>query len=111
MIFLIMAGKLNLSSTTDSIIQGAICGFCANLIFSLIFSAIVAIMSLFFNYSSNLFLTSMIINAPLWLLIICILFVGVFTATTNAFTGFITYYIIEFIRDMYDKRNTHEGKD
>lgn len=104
MIYLIMAGKLDLTTTKDGIINGAIAGFSANLTFALIYSLIITVMFRVFDYSSNYFLSSIISNSPLWLLIVCIIFIGTLTATTNAFSGLATHYIINFIRDTYEKR-------
>ena len=54
----------------------------------------------------------MIINSPVWLFVTVVIFVGVLSATTNAFSGFMTYYIINFIRDIYEKKSKNqEGKN
>ncbi len=107
-LFLIMAGKMDLTTPKDSIISGAITGFCANITFSFAYSIVVALIYLLFKYTNNYFLTAMIINSPIWLFIIIVLFVGVLTATTNAFTGFLTYYIINLIRDIYENKHADE---
>ena len=114
MIYLIMDGKMDLSTTTDSIIHGAIIGFCSNITFSIVYAIIIVILSKIFHYSSNLFLTAMRSDSPIWLLATFIIFIGVLCATTNAFTGFATFYIINFIRDMYEKnhlQNTTKNND
>jgi hypothetical protein len=108
-LFLIMSGKCDLTTTKDSIITGAIVGFSANITFSIAYSLIMVILSLVFHYSSNFFLTAMIINSPIWLTGVFIIFIGVLTATTNAFSAFATYYIINLIRDMYEK--SHPNSD
>jgi hypothetical protein len=108
-LFLIMAGKCDLTTTKDSIITGAIVGFSTNITFSIAYSLIMVILSLGFHYSSNFFLTAMIINSPIWLTGVFIIFIGVLTATTNAFSGFVTYYIINLIRDVYEK--SHPNND
>jgi hypothetical protein len=108
-IFLIMAGKCDLTTTKDSIITGAIVGFSTNITFSIAYSLLMVILSLGFHYSSNFFLTAMIINSPIWLIGVFIIFIGVLTATTNAFSAFATYYIINLIRDMYEK--SHPNND
>lgn len=105
MVYMIMAGKTDLTTITDSIITGALTGFCANLTFSSIYALITLILSAGFNIRPNLFLSAMITNSPIWLLITFIIFIGVLSATTNAFTGFATHYIIDFIRDLYEKRH------
>ena len=110
MLYLIMDGKMDLTSIKDSIIDGGICGFCANLTFSVGYCVVNALLFLLFKYTSNSILTSMIINAPVWLIILCVLFIGVLTAVTNSFTGLGMYYAIDFIRDSYEKRHKEKEK-
>lgn len=105
MVYMIMDGKFNLTTTTDSIVIGAISGFSANFSFSFIYAFIMIVLSKIFNITTNFFLTAMLVNSPIWLLLVFIIFIGVLFATTNAFTGFLTHYAIEFMRDMYEKRN------
>ena len=104
MVYMIMDGKFDLTSIVDSITFGALAGFCANLTFSSVFTLITWILAVGFKITPNLFLSAMITNSPAWLLITFIIFIGVLCATTNAFTGLATHYIIDFIRDMYEKR-------
>lgn len=105
MILLIMSGKVDLTTAQDSIINGALAGFFGNITFSFAYCIVTAILYLAIKFTTNLFLTVMIINSPVWLLILVVLFTGVLTATTNAFSGFLTYYIINLIRDLYAKKN------
>ena len=107
-LFLIMAGKMDLTTPKDSIISGAITGFCANITFSFAYSIVVALIYLLFKYTTNYFLTAMIINSPIWLFIIVVLFIGILTATTNAFTGFFFFFIINLIRDIYERKHNNE---
>ena len=104
MIFLIMDGKLDLTTTQDSIIQGALAGFVSGFAFSVTYAVLMFLLGTFFHYSSNFILTTMIANSPIWLLFVFIVFIGVVFGTTNAFSGFLTYYIINLLRDMYEKR-------
>lgn len=108
-ILLIMSGKADLSTPQDSIINGALSGFLGNITFSFAYCIVDSIFYLTLKYTSNLFLTAMIINSPVWLLIMVVLFIGVLTAVTNAFSGFLTYYIINLIRDLYE--NKHHKED
>lgn len=107
MLYLIMAGKYDVTDVKDSIIAGAITGFSSNITFAGVYCIVVVILYLITGYNQNFFLTATIIHSPIWLLVVCIIFVGVVTATTNAFSGFLTYYIINFIRDCY--ANKHGG--
>ena len=104
MIFLIMDAKLDLTTTQDSIIQGALAGFVSGFAFSVTYAVLMFLLATFFHYSSNFILTTMIANSPIWLLFVFIVFIGVVFGTTNAFSGFLTYYIINLLRDMYEKR-------
>lgn len=102
-VYLIMDGKLDLTTVKDSILQGALAGFCASIFFSSAYSVSAVILFKTFQYTDNQILTSIITNSPLWLLLCFIVFIGIFNAVTNAFSGVVTYYVINFIRDMYEK--------
>lgn len=105
MVYMIMAGQYDLTSTKDSIITGAISGFSANISFSFVYASMMVLLSKVFHITTNFFLTTMIVNSPIWLLLVFIIFVGVLFGTTNAFSGFMTHYTIDFIRDIYEKKN------
>ena len=108
--YLIMDGKLDLTTIKDSIITGAAIGFVSNIAFSSVYSIVMAILAKGFNITTNFFLSAMITNSPIWLLAIFIIFIGILSAVTNAFSGFLTYYIINFIRDMYEQRLKNNNK-
>ena len=105
MVYLIMDSKLDLTTTQDSIVQGALAGFVSGVVFSSVYAVMAFLLGMLVHYSSNFILTTMISNSPIWLLVVFIIFIGVLFGTTNAFTGFLTYYIINLIRDIYEKRN------
>ncbi len=105
MIYMIMDAKLDLTTAKDSIIHGAVAGLSANLTFASIYCVLIVLLSKIFHYNPNLFLTAMVENSPIWLLGAFIIFLGVLCATTNAFTGFATFYIINFIRDIYENQH------
>lgn len=109
-VYLIMDGKLDLTTIKDSIITGATIGFVSNIAFSSVYSIVMAILAKGFNITTNFFLSAMITNSPIWLLAIFIIFIGILSAVTNAFSGFLTYYIINFIRDMYEQRLKNNNK-
>lgn len=113
MVYLIMDGKLDLTTPKDSILTGALIGFCTNITFSIAYCIIMTILSQVFHYTTNFFLTAMIVNSPVWIIGVFIIFLGILFAVTNAFTGFSTYYIINFIRDIYEKQHPrpHENND
>lgn len=111
MLYLIMDSKLELTTPKDSIITGALIGFFSNLSFSAVYALIMVLLSKVFHITTNFFLTAMIINSPLWLLFVFVIFIGVLFAVTNAFSGFATFYVINFIRDMYEKKHPQNLED
>ena len=106
-VLLIMLGRLDLTTIKDSIVQGALSGFMANITFSLGYCITTALIYIVWKYTSNYFLTAMIINSSLWLIFTVILFIGILTAVTNAFSSFCLYYIINYIRDIYEKKHNN----
>ncbi len=104
-LLLIMAGKLDLTSVKDSIIQGAFSGFCANSTFCIGYCITSSLIFSILNHTTNYFLTAMIIKSPLFLLLMVIMFTGVLIAVTNAFSNFCLYYIINYIRDNYERNH------
>ena len=111
MVYLIMAGKMDLTTLQDSIIDGAIIGFSANITFTFSACIVLVLLQVGFKYSPNFLLTSMIMNSSVWIIIMCSLFIGTLVAATNAFSGFLTYYTINFIRDAYERKHPHIKED
>ena len=107
-VLLIMLGKLDLTTVKDSIIQGLAAGFFANITFSLGYCISTALIYIIWKYTSNYFLTTMIINSSAWLIFMIIIFIGTLTAVTNAFSGFCLYYIINYIRDYYEEKQRNQ---
>lgn len=94
---------LSLSTIKDSIIVGSIAGFVAYLGFSIIYIPISVILMKLFHLSANYGIGLMLSNASFFILIVLSLFMAVLGATINAFTGFLTYYVIEFINSFEKK--------
>lgn len=95
---LIKYGCIELNSTKDSVITGAITGFIAYLGFSIIYIPISVILIKFFGISSNYGISVMLSNASFFILTVLSLFMGVLSATVNAFSGFLTYYVLNLIK-------------
>lgn len=94
---------LSLSSIKDSIIVGAIAGFVAYMGFSIIYIPISVILMKAFHLAANIGVGFMLGNANFFLLMIISLFMGVLAATVNAFTGFLTFYVLDFINSIEKK--------
>lgn len=94
---------LSLSSTKDSVIVGAIAGFVAYLGFSIIYVPISVLLMKVFHLVANVGVGFMLGNATFFLLVVISLFMGVLGATINAFTGFLTFYVLDFINSIEKK--------
>lgn len=89
---------LSLTSIKDSVITGAISGFVSYLGFSIIYIPISVVLMKFFNLSANYGIGITLMNANFFILVVLSVFMGVLSATVNAFTGFLTFYILEIIK-------------
>ena len=90
---------LSLDSMKDSIITGAIAGFVSYLGFSIIYVPISVILMKLFHIAANAGVGFMLGNATFFYL-----FMGVLSATVNAFTGFLTFYVIDFINTIEKRK-------
>lgn len=88
---------LSLSSIRGSVVVGALAGFVSYLGFSIIYIPISIILMKFFNLGANYGIAITLSNANFFILTVLSLFMGVLGATINAFTGFLTFYVIELI--------------
>ena len=95
-IFLTRVGLLEMASVRQSTVIGALIGFVSFLAFSMVYIPIVVMLAKFFNYSPNLGVSMFLSNATFGLIILMSVFMGILSATINAFSGFVAYYLIEF---------------
>lgn len=99
-IWLLITNKcLIMEKAQDSIIVGAVSGFISFMAFSVVYIPVSVILMRFFGLASNYGVGLMLANANLFLLAVISIFMGVVGATVNAFTGFLTYYVIELINN------------
>lgn len=91
---------LSLSSIKESVIVGAIAGFVSYLGFSIIYLPVSIVLMKYFHIASNYGIGLMLNNAGFFILTVLSLFMGVLSATVNAFTGFLTFYVLEFINSV-----------
>jgi hypothetical protein len=100
---LIKYNCLSLSSIKDSIIVGAIAGAVSYLGFSIIYIPISVVLMKLFHISANYGIGLILVNANFFILVVLSLFMSVLGATVNAFTGFLTFYIIELLNSIERK--------
>ena len=104
-IFMTRAGLLEINTVRQSAVLGGIIGFVSFLAFSAVYIPIVIILAKFFNYSANPGVSMFLSNATLGLIIMLAIFMGVLSATVNSFSGFVTYYLIEFNKSAKTSEN------
>ena len=97
---LIKYGCLSLSSIKDSIITGAIAGFISYLGFSIVYVPVSVVLMKFFHLAANYGVGLMLGNATFFILVVISVFMGVLSATLNAFTGFLTFYVSECLNSL-----------
>ncbi len=94
---------LLLSSIKKSVVVGAIVGFVSYLGFSVIYIPISVILMKLFHISANYGIGIMLNNAGFFILLVISIFMGVLSATINAFTGFLTFYVLELLNSIEKK--------
>ncbi len=100
MVFLMRTGLLELYTVQESVTIGAIVGFVSFMVFCIIYVPVVIILLKFFNYYSNYGVAVMLKAASFWIIFILSVFMAILSATINAFTGFLTFYVSEFIKTL-----------
>ncbi len=91
---------LSLTSIKDSVIVGAIAGFVSYIGFSILYVPVSVVLMKFFHLAANYGVGFMLQNASFFILIVVSIFMGVLGATVNAFTGFLTFYVIDFLNSV-----------
>ena len=101
--FLMYNKILQIESIPESITLGGIIGFVSFIAFSIIYIPLMVIMIRGFNYSTNYGVSIFIGHANLFIIVMLVLFLAILSATINAFTGFVVYYISELLKNMNNR--------
>lgn len=99
-VFLSKLGILDVADVKESVVLGSIVGFVSFLAFCVSYIPIMIIFAKGFHLYSNYGVAMMLGNAGLGMIIVLSLFMAILSATINAFTGFVTYYIMEFMKTL-----------
>ncbi len=97
---LIKYNCLSLNSIKDSVIVGAIAGFVAYMGFSIIYVPVSVVLMKFFHLAANYGVGLMLQNANFFILVVISMFLGVLGATVNAFSGFLTFCVIDLVNSV-----------
>ena len=102
---------LNLISVHKSVMLGGFIGFVSFFAFAVVYLPIVAILGQFVTLYSEILqsLVIMLKVANFWMIFLLTIFVAILSAITNAFSGFVTYYVLEFLKTL-DKNENDEFK-
>lgn len=110
MTFLMRTKLLELYTVQESVTIGAIVGFISFMVFCIVYVPVVIILLKFFNYYSNYGVAVMLQAASFWIILILSVFMAILSATINAFTGFLTFYVNEFIKTLDKNEEKRHGK-
>ena len=100
---LLNIGVLKIDNISESAVLGGIVGFVSYLAFSVVYMPIVLILYKTFNYYVNYGVTLALTNANLFVIVTVSIFMGILSASINAFSGFLTYYLAEVFKNMNNK--------
>lgn len=107
LLFMTKKELLAINSVKESAVLGSIIGFVSFIGFSIFYVPIIVMLAKLFQISPNYGVSMALSNASFGLIVVFVIFMGVLSATLNAFSGFLTYYGI----DLYEKLNTKEEKE
>ena len=94
----------------ESVVVGALIGAISYIAFSIIYIPIVIILMKFFGLYTNYGVSLILSSASFWILVVLTVFMAVLSATVNAFSAFLTYYINDIIKGL-NHNNTTDKND
>ena len=98
---------LSVKSVQESAVLGAIIGFISFIGFSVLYIPLIIALAKFFQIYPNYGVSMALSNASFGLIIVLVIFMAVLCATINAFSGFLTYYGMDFFRILNEKEDEH----
>ena len=103
MLILMKTKLLQIESVQESITIGGICGFLSSMAFALIYIPMVILFARVFHYFTNEGVAIFFAHANLFVVLLLSIFMAIFSATINAFTGFVVYYLTELFKNMNNR--------
>lgn len=98
--FMLKVELIDISTNKQSIILGAIAGFISFITFCVVYLPLVFILSRLFNLYSWYGVSVFLNVGSFGIIILLVLFMGLLSAVINGFTGFLTYYSYEFLKNI-----------
>lgn len=102
-LFMIKNKMLCLSTIQESVVLGALSGFVSFVGFSIFYIPVVVALAKIFQYYPNYGVSIALSNASFGLITVLVIFMGVLSATINAFSGFLTFYGLELYKTLNNK--------
>jgi len=106
-LFMTRMKLLDIKTTKQSVVVGAIIGFISFLAFSVVYIPSVIALAKFMNYISNPGVAMFLTHSSLGILVMLAIFMGVLSATLNSFSGFLTYYLVEFSKSLISNQEVN----
>lgn len=104
-VFMAKFDLIDIMEIRESVVLGALIGFVSFLAFAVVFLPAAWGLGRFFNLA-YLYGISMILNVGSFgIIFLLTLFVAVLSATINAFSAFITFYVLEFLKSIEKNDN------
>ncbi len=108
MLVMVRMNILWIETVKQSVVLGALIGFVSFIIFSAIYIPIIIALDKYFEYSANYGVSMFLTNANFGLIAMLAIFMGVLSATINAFSGFATYYLLEFSKTLQNPKENND---
>jgi hypothetical protein len=93
-------GYLEQLPVRDSVAAGAVIGFVSFIAFCVVFLPLFALLSKLSFYTLYGGVAMVLRAGTFGIMTMFVLFMGVFSATINAFSAFLTFYVMDFIKKL-----------
>ncbi|MBP3924303.1 hypothetical protein J6E39_03580 [bacterium] len=98
--FMLKVELIEIKTNKQSIVAGAIVGFISFIAFCVMYLPLVYVLSRVFNLYSWYGVSVFLSVGSFGIIILLVLFMALLSAVINAFTGFLTYYGLEFLKNI-----------
>lgn len=104
-LFMMRLDLIEFYEIKESVVVGALIGAISYIAFSVVYIPVVIILMKFFGLYTNYGVSLILSSASFWILVVLTAFMAVLSATVNAFSAFLTFYINEVIKSMNHNNN------
>ncbi len=104
-LFMMRLDLIEFYEIKESVVVGALIGAISYIAFSVLYIPVVIILMKFFGLYTNYGVSLILSSASFWILVVLTAFMAVLSATVNAFSAFLTFYINEVIKSMNHNNN------